>query len=109
MVREVGRDKARDLATAHEQVIGNFQADEAMDLWNNLQGREIASSNPAASDAELLQLAVSAVEAGQMVVVRDVGSLAWSSSSVGTPLFRPDTPPGAVHDEYGTPYGPVLG
>jgi hypothetical protein len=26
--------------------IDNFRADEAMDLWNNLQGRAIASANP---------------------------------------------------------------
>jgi hypothetical protein len=78
MVRRFGPEFAEDFATAHEGVAGNPAADEAMDLYNNSLGRQIALDNPDASDKELADLIYEAVESGDAVVLDGEGNLAFS-------------------------------
>ncbi|MDR6989822.1 hypothetical protein J2Y66_004339 [Paenarthrobacter nitroguajacolicus] len=69
MVKEFGADWAEDYATAHEQLPGNPAPREAMDLYNNEVGRNVAISNPDASAEELADLIEEAVNHGDTVVV----------------------------------------
>jgi hypothetical protein len=69
MVKEYGAEWAEDYATAHEQLAGNPGPREAMDLYNNEVGRNIAAANPDASAAELADLIEDAVKNGDTVVV----------------------------------------
>lgn len=80
MGANVGDSEAARFATAHEANpdFENPAAREAMDLYNNEQGRRIAQENPDASDEELGQLTREAIERGEMVVVDQNGNLAWS-------------------------------
>ena len=78
MSQSFGEDWTAAYATAHEMVPGNEAAREAMDLYNNEVGRQIARDNPDASDAELQQLVADALENGELLVVDQNGDLAWS-------------------------------
>ncbi|WP_311213908.1 MULTISPECIES: DUF6973 domain-containing protein [unclassified Arthrobacter] len=69
MVKEFGADWAEDYATAHEQLPGNPAPREAMDLYNNEVGRNVAIANPDASAEELADLIEEAVNNGDTVVV----------------------------------------
>lgn len=69
MTREFGKDWAEDYATAHEQLPGNPGPREAMDLYNNEVGRNIAAAHPDASPEELADLIEEAVRKGDTVVV----------------------------------------
>ncbi|PRB42081.1 hypothetical protein CQ020_12960 [Arthrobacter sp. MYb23] len=69
MVKEFGADWAEDYATAHEQLPGNPAPREAMDLYNNEVGRNVAIANPDASAEELANLIEEAVNNGDTVVV----------------------------------------
>ncbi|NWL12455.1 hypothetical protein DM793_14380 [Paenarthrobacter nitroguajacolicus] len=69
MVKEFGADWAEDYATAHEQLPGNPAPREAMDLYNNEVGRNVAIANPDASTEELADLIEDAVNNGDTVVV----------------------------------------
>ncbi|MBT2586833.1 WXG100 family type VII secretion target [Arthrobacter sp. ISL-95] len=69
MVKEFGADWAEDYATAHEQLPGNPAPREAMDLYNNEVGRNVAIANPDASAEELADLIEEAVNSGDTVVV----------------------------------------
>lgn len=69
MVKEYGAEWAEDYATAHEQLPGNPGPREAMDLYNNEVGRDIAVANPDASAEELADLIEAAVKNGDTVVV----------------------------------------
>lgn len=69
MVKEYGAEWAEDYATAHEQLPGNPGPREAMDLYNNEVGRNIAVANPDASAEELADLIEKAVKDGDTVVV----------------------------------------
>lgn len=69
MVKEYGAEWAEDYATAHEQLPGNPGPREAMDLYNNEVGRNIAVANPDASAEELATLIEQAVRNGDTVVV----------------------------------------
>jgi hypothetical protein len=69
MVKEYGAEWAEDYATAHEQLPGNPAPREAMDLYNNEVGRNIAVANPDASAEELAGLIEQAVRNGETVVV----------------------------------------
>lgn len=80
MGSNVGQGEAERFATAHEAnpEFENPAAREAMDLYNNEQGRRIAAENPDASDEELAGLVRDAISNGEMVVVGRDGNLAWS-------------------------------
>lgn len=75
----MGDEWAEGFATAHEASPDNvLSAREAMDLYNNQVGREIAAANPHASDQELADLIEEALEAGHLVVIDKNGDLQWS-------------------------------
>ncbi|MFJ4264431.1 DUF6973 domain-containing protein [Paenarthrobacter nicotinovorans] len=69
MVKEFGAEWAEDYATAHEQLPGNPAPREAMDLYNNEVGRNVAIAHPDASAEELADLIEKAVNNGDTVVV----------------------------------------
>ncbi|UVJ39247.1 WXG100 family type VII secretion target [Arthrobacter sp. CJ23] len=69
MVKEYGAEWAEDYATAHEQLPGNPAPREAMDLYNNEVGRNVAIAHPDASAEELADLIEQAVKNGDTVVV----------------------------------------
>ncbi|MEK7425001.1 MAG: hypothetical protein AAB131_14315 [Actinomycetota bacterium] len=65
-----------------------------------MQGRVIASASPGVSNDELLLRVIEAVESGQMVVVRDAHTLAWSDQAIGQYLERSDPAPTGSHNDY---------
>lgn len=78
MSKDFGSDWTRDYATAHESVAGNVPEREAMDLYNNKVGRQIADENPNASADKLDSLVREAIRKGDMLVIDRNGDLAWS-------------------------------
>ncbi|WP_234812109.1 DUF4226 domain-containing protein [Mycolicibacter longobardus] len=81
MTQRFGENWTRDFATAHERLPDNHAAAEAMDLYNNEVGREIATANPRATPAQLADLVQQAVDRGDTVVVAPGGEkLAWSNT-----------------------------
>lgn len=124
MTQRFGEQWTRDFATAHERLPGNPATAEAMDLYNNELGRQIAVSNPDATPAELADLVEQAVNDGDTVVIAPGGErLAWSDTialgEAGTTTRAsvpglPPTPtgvgPGGIYDPgqpggYGTSAG----
>jgi len=94
LTREFGADFAERFTTAHEGNPENTAgAREAMDLYNNELGRQIAIDNPDASDEELAELVYQAVERGDAVVVAPDGvslrysdEVAFGEHGAATPL-----------------------
>ncbi|MCV7288092.1 hypothetical protein H7J87_22480 [Mycolicibacterium wolinskyi] len=83
MTQRFGEQWTRDFAEAHERLPGNPATAEAMDLYNNEVGRNIAMANPDATPAELADLVEQAVNRGDTVVVApnsDGEKLAWSNT-----------------------------
>ena len=78
LVQEYGAEWAERFATAHERLPSNSPEREAMDLYNNRIGREIAVGNPGASPAPLADMIQQAVDQGKMLVIDGEGNLAWS-------------------------------
>lgn len=74
-----GVDWAQDYATAHERLPGNPAQREAMDLYNNSVGRQIAAAHPGASEDELARYVREAVDQGKVLVIDKGGHLAWSN------------------------------
>jgi hypothetical protein len=98
LVKEFNYNWTRQFTTAHEALPGNTATREAMDLYNNEVGRNIARDNPEASDEELARLVRKAVDEGRLIVVNQAGDLAWSNA---VPLWQhgiaPETArPGAI-------------
>jgi hypothetical protein len=89
MTRRFGAEWTEKYATVHEQVPGNPPEREAMDLYNNQVGREIAQRFPDVSDKELQQLIHDAVDRGEMVIIGKEGGLNPSNSP-----YVPPGPPG---------------
>lgn len=73
-----GYEQSRELGDLHESIPGNLPAREAMDLYNNEVGRQIALENPDADEVGLSRLIQQAVRDGRMVVLHD-GRLVPSS------------------------------
>jgi LysM repeat protein len=100
MSREYGAQYAEALATAHEGVPDNPANREAMDLYNNQLGRQIAAQNPDASDSELRQLVKDAIGRGEALVIDSSGNLAWSDQVAvgahGHPPESGDVLPGQI-------------
>ena len=69
MTQQFGEEWTTAYATAHEKSAGNVPAREAMDLYNNEQGRRIALANPDAGPAELQQLIKNEIANGGLVVL----------------------------------------
>lgn len=81
MTQKFGEEWTRKFATAHEGRENNYASSEAMDLYNNEIGRQIAVDNPNASPEELADLVQQAVNDGDTVVIRPDGQgLQWSNS-----------------------------
>lgn len=79
MTKEYGKEWAEQFATAHEGLPGNPATREAMDLYNNEVGRQIAIDHSDASPEELADLVQQAVTDGRMLVVDAHGQLARSN------------------------------
>jgi WXG100 family type VII secretion target len=93
LTKEFGTEWTTQFTTAHEAVPGNAAVREAMDLYNNEVGRQIAINNPNATNEELATLIRQAIDSGEMVVVDQDGSLAWSHQvPVGEHGLANDTP-----------------
>ena len=79
MTQEFGAEWTAEFTTAHEGRENNYASSEAMDLYNNEIGRQIALANPNASREELAALVAEAVNNGETVVIRPDGQgLEWS-------------------------------
>lgn len=100
LTRRLGIVDAEDLTTAHEMNRGNLAADEAMDLYNNEQGRILALKAGDVGDDELLQMVILEAQSGRLVVIVDENSLVWSSEANGRYLDRPTTPTSGGGDPY---------
>lgn len=84
LVHEFGAEWTARFATAHEGLPSNSPEREAMDLYNNKVGREIAMANPDASPEQLADMIQQAVDQGKMLVIDKEGNLAWSDQvSIG--------------------------
>jgi hypothetical protein len=79
MTHEFGEPWARQFATAHEGLPANPSNREAMDLYNNEVGRQIAVAHPNATPDQLADLVQQAVTEGRAVVIPPSRSgLEWS-------------------------------
>ncbi|MEO0500546.1 MAG: hypothetical protein AAF205_08330 [Pseudomonadota bacterium] len=98
LTRAFGEEWTVQFTTAHEARPGNPGIREAMDLYNNSIGIQIAADNPRASAAELADLVAEAVADGETVVVNQAGNLEWSNNvMIGTHGLAPSaTSPGVI-------------
>ena len=95
MTQQFGPEFAAAFGSAHEGVPGNPADREAMDLFNNELGRNIALQNPDATAEELQDLVMDAITSGQAVVIDGSGELAFSDSvAVGATGQADDAPVG---------------
>ncbi|AKF86673.1 hypothetical protein MFUL124B02_31215 [Myxococcus fulvus 124B02] len=110
MTREFGAEWTKQFATAHEGMPFNAADREAMDLYNNQVGRQIALDNPTASPEQLATLVQQAVTDGKLVLFDQQNQLQWSNkvpvNQHGLSNLVPGTggqpvPPG---DVYADPY-----
>ncbi len=88
LTSEFGEEWTGQYAIAHEALPGNPATREAMDLYNNEVGRQIAAHNPGASDERLAELIQQAADDGDLVVIDANGNLARSND---VPLWRHGT------------------
>jgi surface antigen len=79
LTRKFGEKWTSQFTTAHEALPGNPATREAMDLYNNEVGRQIAINNPNASDAKISDLVRQAIDNGKLLVIDRNGNLAWSN------------------------------
>ena len=85
LVRNFGEEWTNQFTTAHEALPGNPATREAMDLYNNQVGRQIAIDNPEANDAEIADLVRQASDNGELIVIDQSSKLAWSNQ---VPLWQ---------------------
>jgi hypothetical protein len=79
MTRDFGAEWTERFTVAHERIAeDNPGPREAMDLYNNEMGRQIAAQHPNATNEELARYIRQAVDGGQMVAIGKDGQLAWS-------------------------------
>jgi hypothetical protein len=79
LTSEFGLKWTTQFTTAHEGSNPGNSTREAMDLYNNQVGRQIAINNPNASPSELADLVKKALDNGDLVVVNSKGHLDWSN------------------------------
>lgn len=93
MTDKYGAGFANAFATAHEGIGGPANR-EAMDLYNNNIGRQIALANPGASADELASKVSAAIDDGKLIVVNKVNPegpvIAWSNTVAQTDTGVPD-------------------
>jgi hypothetical protein len=93
MTQEMGFEFAQTFANAHEGLPGNPADKEAMDLYNNEVGRQIALENPGATHEELADLVMEALNEGRLIVIDGNGELAWSDQvALGQTGYADDAP-----------------
>ncbi|MEQ8973394.1 MAG: hypothetical protein RIE73_23695 [Coleofasciculus sp. C1-SOL-03] len=85
LVRNFGKEWTNQFTTAHEALPGNPATREAMDLYNNEVGRQIAIDNPEANDVEIADLVRQASDNGELIVIDQSSKLAWSNQ---VPLWQ---------------------
>jgi hypothetical protein len=85
LVRNFGKEWTNQFTTAHEALPGNPATREAMDLYNNQVGRQIAIDNPEANDVEIADLVRQASDNGELIVIDQSSKLAWSNQ---VPLWQ---------------------
>ena len=79
LTSEFGAEWTAQFTTAHEGSNPGNSTREAMDLYNNQIGRQIAINNPNASPTELADLVKKALDNGDLVVVNSKGHIDWSN------------------------------
>lgn len=79
LAAEFGPEWAQQFTTAHEGVNSGSSTREAMDLYNNRVGIQIAIENPGATRERLATLVEQGVRNGRMVVIGSNGHLRWSN------------------------------
>jgi len=97
LAQEFGADFATAFTEAHEGSPENVFAErEAMDLYNNSVGIQIAVDNPDASAEGLADLIEDAVDDGDLLVVDSSGNLDYSNQvavgDTGHPVVPQDLP-----------------
>jgi RHS repeat-associated protein len=101
LTQSFGADFTEQFTTAHEGVKDNAAAREAMDLYNNSIGRQIAIEHPRASPEELKTAVLDAINSGRMVVIdkdhqlQFSNSVAWGKTGSADPKSIIDAPPGS--------------
>lgn len=99
MTQRFGADWTRRFATAHEKLGGNPPHREAMDLYNNEIGRQVALEHPEANPDELAAIIDRAVRGGHTLVIGSDEEINWSDHvkehHTGTPSLA-DVPLPAV-------------
>ncbi len=107
LTSEFGAEWTKQFTTAHEGINPGNSTDEAMDLYNNQVGRQIAISNPNASPAELADLVKAALDNGDLLVLNSKGNLDWSNKVAvghhGIPK-QLDNIPNAINTPTGNAY-----
>ncbi|MET0090926.1 MAG: hypothetical protein ABW068_13100 [Candidatus Thiodiazotropha sp.] len=99
MTRDLGESFTASFTNAHEGVPGNPADKEAMDLYNNEVGRAIALSHPGASNEELAEWVMQALDEGQLLVIDAAGQLNWSDKVAwGATGYADDAPRQGVID-----------
>ena len=66
--RDAGMKKAKRFGDAHEADKGQPDVEREMDLHNNEVGRRIGAANPDATDKELAELVLKALENNELIV-----------------------------------------
>ncbi|MBF6231827.1 hypothetical protein IU468_28320 [Nocardia farcinica] len=79
MTQRYGEEWTAQFGTAHEGIGANAPAREAMDLYNNELGRQIAVDNPDASPEELAQIVQQKIDNGEAIVVNSGQQIDWSN------------------------------
>ncbi|GAB0107846.1 hypothetical protein JMUB6875_68460 [Nocardia sp. JMUB6875] len=89
MSQRFGEDFAKTYATAHEGAPGQPSHREAMDLFNNNLGRQIADQNQGASTDELKDKVKDAINQGRAIVIGGAKGadpqIGWSGGPNGIP------------------------
>ncbi|WP_051406773.1 hypothetical protein [Nocardia sp. CNY236] len=91
MTQRYGEEWTRDFATAHEGIGANPPHREAMDLYNNDIGRQIAVEHPNATPAELKRLVQEKIDTGQAIVINQDKQIEWSNRVPVRQTSSPET------------------
>ncbi|MFC8047604.1 DUF6973 domain-containing protein [Nocardia sp. NPDC057353] len=78
MTQRYGEDWTQRYATAHEELGAAAPTREAMDLYNNSIGRQVAIDNPDATPEQLQGLIMDRIRAGDAIVLDSTGQIEWS-------------------------------
>lgn len=68
LARDIGANNARTFTTAHENYSSNPPGEREMDLHNNAVGIRIGAANASATDGQLANMAISAMNTRQLML-----------------------------------------